>query len=259
MAVRTAWHRSRGLGSDHRGPTPHRGDRERRRRDPGRRDRGCGTRHMQHLLRHRLGSLRTPSLGRRPRGRPRTAVARDRQGIARRGEELGAWARREPPRARLGGRTDRRPPLLRARRRRLPLGLLWVGPLEEDARMAGFSATTTVNKPIDQVFAFLADGENDKQFSPRVQEITKTTDGPPGVGTVFQSTVKDAGMTSKREFELTEFEQPRKIRWHERSKNSITVPDGGYDLEPDGATRLTIFNNFEGHGFGKVILPLAAR
>src|SRR3954468_805463 len=114
----------------------------------------------------------------------------------------------------------------------------------------GFSATTTINKPIDEVFAFLAAGENDPKFSPRVQEIRKTTDQPPGVGTTFESTVKDAGMTSKRQFELTEFEQPRKIRWTERSKNSVTVPDGGYDLEPagDGATAMTIFNDFEGHG-----------
>jgi carbon monoxide dehydrogenase subunit G len=125
----------------------------------------------------------------------------------------------------------------------------------------GFSATTTINRPINDVFAFLADGENDKKFSPRVQEITKTTDGPPGVGTVFASTVKDAGMTSKREFKLTEFDQPSKIRWSEVSKNSVTVPNGGYDLESEGdaATRMTIFNEFEGHGFGKVIVGLAAR
>src|SRR3954453_4034370 len=129
--------------------------------------------------------------------------------------------------------------------------------------MAGgrFDATTTINRPIDEVFAFLADGTNDTKFSPRVQEIRKTTDGPPGGGTVFQSTGKDAGMKSNREFELTEFQQPAKIRWTERSKNAITVANGGYDLEPagDGATKVTIFNEFEGHGFGKVILPLAAR
>jgi carbon monoxide dehydrogenase subunit G len=124
-----------------------------------------------------------------------------------------------------------------------------------------FSGTAEINRPIDQVFGFLADGTNDPKFSPRVQEITKTTDGPPGVGTVYASTVKDAGMTTKREFELTEFEAPTKIRWAERSKNSITVPSGGYDLEPagEGVTRLTIHNTFEGHGFGKVILPLALR
>ena len=124
-----------------------------------------------------------------------------------------------------------------------------------------FTGTAEINRPIDQVFAFLADGTNDPKFSPRVQEITQTTDGPPGVGTVYASTVKDAGMTTKREFELTEFQAPSKIRWKELSKNSITVPDGGYDLESagEGVTRLTIHNVFEGHGFGKVILPLALR
>ena len=68
-------------------------------------------------------------------------------------------------------------------------------------------------------------------------------------------------MTTQREFELTEFEAPAKIRWTERSKNSITVPEGGYDLEPagEGVTRLRFHNTFEGHGFGKVILPLALR
>ena len=126
---------------------------------------------------------------------------------------------------------------------------------------SAWSATTTINRPIDQVFAFLADGTNDRKFSPRVLEITKTTDGPVGVGTVYSSAVKDAGLKSSREFELTEFQQPTTIRWKELSKNAITVPDGGYDLEPagEGATRMTISNAFEAHGFGKVLLPLAKR
>lgn len=124
-----------------------------------------------------------------------------------------------------------------------------------------WSATTTINRPIDQVFAFLADGTNDTKFSPRVQEIKQLTDGPPGVGTVYSSTVKDAGVKTSREFKLSEFDPPTKIRWTELTKNAITVPDGGYDLAPagDGATRMTILNTFEGHGFGKVILPFALR
>jgi uncharacterized protein YndB with AHSA1/START domain len=123
-----------------------------------------------------------------------------------------------------------------------------------------FEATTVIERPIDEVFAFVADGTNDPKFSPRVQEIRKTTDGPIGVGTVFASTVKDAGMTTQREFELTEFVPPTTIRWAERSKNIVTAPHGGYDLVPEGAgTRVTIFNELEGHGFGKVIAPLALR
>jgi Polyketide cyclase / dehydrase and lipid transport len=124
-----------------------------------------------------------------------------------------------------------------------------------------FSGAAVVDRPISEVFAFLAEGTNDPKFSPRVQEIRKVTDGPVGIGTVFESTVKDARMKTSRRFELTEFEAPAKIRWTERSKNMITVPDGGYDLEPVGETKtkVTIHNTFEGHGFGKLIVGPAAR
>jgi hypothetical protein len=84
-----------------------------------------------------------------------------------------------------------------------------------------FEATVVIDRPIEEVFAFLADGENDPRFSPRVLDIAKTTDGPPGVGTVYASTVKDAGMKTKREFKLTEFEPPSRIRWMEISKNLV--------------------------------------
>jgi uncharacterized protein YndB with AHSA1/START domain len=127
--------------------------------------------------------------------------------------------------------------------------------------MAGrFEVTTLVDRPIEDVFAFLADGTNDPKFSPRVLEIAKTSDGPVGVGTVYRSTVKDAGVKTNREFEITEFEAPTRIRWAERSKNQVTASEGGYDLAPEGTgTRVTLHNVLEGHGFGKLIAPLALR
>jgi hypothetical protein len=101
--------------------------------------------------------------------------------------------------------------------------------------MAGrFEATVVIDRPIEEVFAFLADGENDPKFSPRVLEISKTTDGPPGVGTVYASTVKDAGVKTKREFKITEFEPLTRIRWTEVSKSLVSAPEGGYDLAPEG-------------------------
>jgi len=128
--------------------------------------------------------------------------------------------------------------------------------------MAGrFEGTAVIDRPIEEVFAFLSDGGNDPKFSPRVQSIAKTTDGPPGAGTVYASTVKDAGMTTRREFEITEFIPPTRIRWAERSKNAVTAPEGGYDLAPAGdGTRLSVFNVLEGHGLvGKLVAPLALR
>jgi uncharacterized protein YndB with AHSA1/START domain len=123
-----------------------------------------------------------------------------------------------------------------------------------------FEATVVIDRPIEEVFDFLADGTNDPKFSPRVLEIAKTTDGEPGVGTVYASTVKDAGMKTKREFKITEFERPTRIRWTEVSKNLVMAPEGGYDLAPEGnGTRVTIYNVLEGRGPGKLFAPLALR
>lgn len=50
--------------------------------------------------------------------------------------------------------------------------------------------------------------ENDRKLSLRVQEIHKTTDGPPDVITLYANTVKDAGLTTQREYEIAEFVAP---------------------------------------------------
>jgi carbon monoxide dehydrogenase subunit G len=126
--------------------------------------------------------------------------------------------------------------------------------------MDSFEASVVIDKPIEEVFDFLIDGENDKKFSARVQEIKKKTDGPIGPGTVYASTVKDAGIKTEREFELDVVERPTRIRWRELSKAPVTVPEGGYDLVTEGTgTRVTLFNQLEGQGFGKLIKGFALR
>jgi uncharacterized protein YndB with AHSA1/START domain len=121
-----------------------------------------------------------------------------------------------------------------------------------------FGSTATIDRPIEEVFAFLADGENDRKFSPRIIEIRKTTPGDVGVGTVYRSVARDGGVKAEHQFRITEFDPPRRLRWTELSKGAISVTTGGYDLEPAGAgTRLSFFNELEGRGVGKLIVPLA--
>ena len=124
-----------------------------------------------------------------------------------------------------------------------------------------FRGSAVVDRPIAEVFDYLAAGTNDPQFSPRVLSIRKEPDGPSGIGTVFVSRVKDAGVKTDRRFELTGFEPPTTIRWVERSKNLVTATEGGYDLEDlgNGQTKVTIFNDLAGHGFGKLIVGFALR
>jgi uncharacterized membrane protein len=122
-----------------------------------------------------------------------------------------------------------------------------------------FETTVEVDRPVEAVFDYLADGRNDPQFSPRVLGIERVPDAPTTVGTVFRSTVKDAGMKTAREFRITDLEAPVRIRWAEVSKNSVTAREGGYDLQPleGGRTRVRLFNVLEGHGLGKLLVGLA--
>ena len=104
--------------------------------------------------------------------------------------------------------------------------------------MAGrFEATVVIDRPIEEVFAFLADGANDPKFSPRVLEITKKTDGPPGLGTVYASTVKDAGMKTSASSSSPSSRRPRGFAGSSVSKNLVTATEGGYDLAREGRAR----------------------
>lgn len=114
--------------------------------------------------------------------------------------------------------------------------------------------TITIDRPIEAVFDFLADGENDRKFSKRLLEITKTTPGPVGVGTVYRSKARDLGRTAVHEIEITTFERPTTIRWREVSKGPVVLVDGGYALRDlDGATELTFHGDLEGRGPGKLL------
>jgi hypothetical protein len=70
--------------------------------------------------------------------------------------------------------------------------------------MAGrFEASVVINRPIEEVFAFLADGENDPKYA---------------------STVKDAGVKTKREVKLTEFEPPTRFAGRRSPRTSSRLP-----------------------------------
>jgi polyketide cyclase/dehydrase/lipid transport protein len=123
-----------------------------------------------------------------------------------------------------------------------------------------FGSSIVVDRPIEEVFAFLLDGENDKKFSKRIVEIEKRTDGDPDVGTVYASVANDVGIKQKHEFELTQVEAPTKIRWKELTRTPVYVTEGGYDLVPSGSgTELSFFNRLEGHGIGKLFAGFAAK
>jgi carbon monoxide dehydrogenase subunit G len=118
------------------------------------------------------------------------------------------------------------------------------------------TGTVVVDRPIDEVFAFLADGENDIKFSPRLKRIERTSGDCLGVGTTYESHAREMGLPTRHKFRITEFEPPHRIRWQELTKAPVYIGEGGYDLAPagEGATEVTFFNDLEARGPGKLLV-----
>ena len=98
-----------------------------------------------------------------------------------------------------------------------------------------FEATVVVDRPIEDVFAFLADGENDPKFSPRVLEIAKTTDGPPGHRHRLRQHGQGRGHEDQARVQASPTSRhPPGSAGRRVSKNLITASEGGYDLAREG-------------------------
>jgi len=114
-----------------------------------------------------------------------------------------------------------------------------------------------VGRPIDEVFAFLADGENDPRWRNGVLDIERV-EGE-GVGTRYRQGVKGPmGRRIAADYEVTEFAPPRALAF--RATAGPVRPEGRYELEPVGdGTRVRFALECTPTGFARVMTPMVAR
>jgi uncharacterized membrane protein len=121
--------------------------------------------------------------------------------------------------------------------------------------MARFEYTINVQRPIEQVFAFLANGENNHRWELEIVESRQLTDGPTRVGTRWLLVRQFLGIKIKGISEVVEYEPNRKL-----VKKSPDGPMPGTStilFEPaNGGTKLHFTVNFETKGFLKLLDPL---
>src|ERR1043166_3216494 len=108
------------------------------------------------------------------------------------------WTRRRPSRTRWS-RTDgvRRTPD-RSRLR----------PKEDD--MVDVSGSILIERSVEDVFAYVTDVTKDPTWHTDVLQARKTTDGPPGVGTVWHAKFKPSMGISEGDMQVVTFEPNRK-------------------------------------------------
>ncbi len=117
--------------------------------------------------------------------------------------------------------------------------------------------SVVINQPVEAVFAFLADHENDTKWRSGLVEWKKTSDGPIGVGSTSSETLQFMGRRMETSFEVTEYEENSKVGF---KTTSGPVPmEGGYSLESAGSgTKLNFKIQGDAGGFFRLAEPLMA-
>ncbi len=123
--------------------------------------------------------------------------------------------------------------------------------------MPAFENTVTIQRPAEDVFAFLADFENIPKWNYAIEQTSKISAGPAGVGTRYRQT-RTIPSRGVEDFEITAFEPARHLAI--RGQIGPFQAAISYVLEPRaGATQ--IVNAIElspSRAMPRVLVPLAA-
>ncbi len=116
-----------------------------------------------------------------------------------------------------------------------------------------------INRPADEVFAYLDQVERHNEWQGSLVNTTVETDGPTRVGTRVVERRKVPGGTRDIPYEITEHDPPRKASF--RGTDGPLRPVGTYTVDPTGelSSRMNSELDLEGHGVGKLFAPLALR
>lgn len=118
--------------------------------------------------------------------------------------------------------------------------------------------TVTINRPLHEVFAFIADKANDPRWRPGVAEIERVS-GDGTAGTKYRQLVKGPGGRSiPADFEITGYEPGKRLAF--RATAGPVLPEGSFDVvDEGGATRVTFKLDAELPGMKKLMAPMVGK
>jgi hypothetical protein len=117
--------------------------------------------------------------------------------------------------------------------------------------------TVTVDRPQDEVFAYLADFTTTTEWDPGTVETTRES-GDGGVGTTYRNVSKFLGRTTELTYVVTDHQSPGLLRL--RGENDTVVARDTMTLAgaPYGSTTINYRAEFEFKGWARLAAPLAA-
>ena len=124
--------------------------------------------------------------------------------------------------------------------------------------MAHAEENITIDRTVNVVFGFIADGMNNPLWRPSVAEIQRVAGRPLGVGAVYKQSLRGpGGRTIEGDYEITESIPNQLIKFQVIA--GPARPTGTYQFEAAGnSTRLTFTLDFEPKGLAKLMGPMIA-
>jgi carbon monoxide dehydrogenase subunit G len=116
-----------------------------------------------------------------------------------------------------------------------------------------------VSRPADEVFSYATDPTKFAEWQTGVISASMETDGLPALGDLCRTTRRIGRAERPSTSKLVRFEPPRAwsvqgIDGPIRARVDLDVEELAHDQ-----TRVTIAVNFDGHGIGKILVPLVVR
>jgi len=123
--------------------------------------------------------------------------------------------------------------------------------------MARIEASVMINRPVDEVFAYMTNAQTWPHWESGLLHAEQTSEGPMSVGTTFQGANQALGRRMEWTSEVTEYTLNR--RWGQKIISKGWSTEESLTFEPfEGSTKLTLVSELEMGGFFKLVAPFVA-
>ena len=124
--------------------------------------------------------------------------------------------------------------------------------------MINVEVSTVINRPIAEVFDFVANFENHPKWENNFQKVRLLNSTLNGVGTTYQCELTLPGQSATSKFEITEYEINKKISFNGEAVGPAK-PKGSFLFESVvSGTKLTLLPRPEFRGLFRLLEPLMA-
>jgi uncharacterized protein YndB with AHSA1/START domain len=132
-------------------------------------------------------------------------------------------------------------------------------PEREEAPVAPIVHSVEIARSPEEVFAYVTDLPRFSEWQEGVVQARVEGEGPLRAGSRTTMTRKVGGREQTMTAEMTDYSPPQTFAF--RGIEGPIRPSGKGRIEPvgDGRSRFTFELDFEGRGFGKLLLPLVRR